>query len=302
MTFRRIFSAVILLVFVFLGLYSWNQRTGTLDDMSSKVGLEAVFAVFSPLREARDWVNETWRDYVALTEVRRENKVLQARLELLEAELVKTDEMEAELNRLRDLVGLPLSQQWQSSAAHVLTGRIGPNAVLESLTIDRGYLAGAVPGTPIVTKLGLAGRVLRASAHCANVLLITDPGCRVAVRSQKSRATGILAGGGALNPLEVRFISREEGLAVGEVLVTSGIDGVFPPGIPVARVTDAQSTPYSQFMQVSAEPLVQLHRLEEVLLLEYRGVRLPETPLPEPFLSPEDESDRQEALERAGRK
>ena len=120
------------------------------------------------------------------------------------------------------------------------------------------------------------------------LLFFRGPGCRVAVRGQQSRATGILAGRGAQHALEVRFVDRTQGLTPGELLVTSGLDGAYPRGIPVARVLSAKATEYSQFMQVRAVPLVQMQNLEDVLLLEYKGILPPaERVFEEPAESPD---------------
>ena len=287
MNFRRLLSLLILTMFLFLGLYSWNQRTSALDDAASEVGLEVLYMVFTPLQEMQRSVEDLWRNYVDLVGVRQENKNLHARVEQLEAELLRQGENRAELSRLRDLLSIPLNDDWQPVADNVLTGRMGPNAVLESVTINRGYLSGAVPGTPLLTRRGLVGRILRSSAHTSTVLLLVDPGCRVAVRGQRSRATGILAGRGAQHALEVRFVDRTEGLHADELLVTSGLDGVYPRGIPVARVISAKATEYSQFMQVRAVPLVQTQNLEDVLLMEYKGALPPsERVFEEPSESP----------------
>ncbi|MEG6593509.1 rod shape-determining protein MreC, partial [Desulfovibrio sp. 1188_IL3213] len=118
-------------------------------------------------------------------------------------------------------------------------------------------------------------RVLKASAHSAIALLLTDPGSRIAVFSQESRAPGILAGQGTGQPLEVNFVQRATKVNAGEILITSGLDGKYPKGIPVARVLSVAPSDYTQFMAIKAEPLVDLHHLEEVLLLEPTGVAPP---------------------------
>ena len=125
---------------------------------------------------------------------------------------------------------------------------MGPNAIQDSITINRGYTSGARPGTPIVTNMGLVGRVLRASPHAATVLLITDPGSRIAVFAQQSRSAGILSGQGLEQPLEVGFVERDAPVTAGEILITSGLDGKYPKGIPVATVDSvAPRTPPSSW-------------------------------------------------------
>ncbi|MDO5484500.1 MAG: rod shape-determining protein MreC [Desulfovibrionaceae bacterium] len=268
MTGRRILIFAGVLLILFLGMYSWNQRTRHLDDLASDIGLELTGAVLKPLRAIEDTLSDFWNRYFDLVNVRAENLELQARVAELESRLLAHGEELAELKRLRVLLRLPVDNNWRPLGARVLAGRMGPNAVLDSIVISRGYTNGGRPGTPLVTHQGLVGRVLRASAHTATVLLITDPGSRIAVFSQQSRAMGILTGRGIGRPMEVNFVGRGSQVAVGEVLITSGLDGKFPKGIPVARVTSVAPSDYTQFLAVEASPMVDLRHLEEALLLE----------------------------------
>lgn len=271
---RALIVGAILLVF-FLAMYSWNRRYGALDDLAANVGLEISGVVLGPLRSAQDVLGGFWDRYFNLVGVREENIRLKHRLDELESQLLANGEDLAELRRLRDLVQLPVDVRWRPQAARVLAGRMGPNAVLDSVTISRGYVNGARPGVPIVTNKGLIGRVLRSSPHASTVLLITDPGSRVAVFGQESRASGILKGQGLGQNLEVDFVQRDAIMKNGEILVTSGLDNKYPKGLPVARVNAIAPSDYTQFMAVSATPLVDLQHLEEVLLLEKSGVVLP---------------------------
>lgn len=272
MTLRRILIFAGILLILFLGMYSWNQRTRALDDLAANLGLELTGAVLKPMRSLEDLGVGFWDRYFDLVGVREENERLKARVADLESRLLAHGEDLAELKRLRALIQLPVDESWRPLGARVLAGRMGPNAVLDSITISRGYATGARPGTPLVTHLGLVGRVLRASAHTATALLLTDPGSRIAVFSQNGRALGILVGRGTGRNLEVNFVQRDADVKKSEVLITSGLDGKYPKGIPVARVLSVAPSDYTQFMAVYAEPLVDLQHLEEVLLLEPTGI------------------------------
>ena len=209
MTLRRLLLIAGVLLILFLGMYSWNQRTRFLDDMAAKLGLEITGAVLTPIRSAQDTAENMWDRYFDLVGVREENEALKQKVAELEARLLANGEDLAELKRLRALVQLPVDQSWRPLGARVLSGRMGPNAVLDSITISRGYSTGGRPGTPLVTHLGLVGRVLKASAHSSIVLLLTDPSSRIAVFSQESRAPGILMGMGTGQKLEVNFVQRD---------------------------------------------------------------------------------------------
>ena len=272
MTPRRFILLPVLLLFLYLGVYTWNQRTGSLDTLSTSIGLEFTGAVLKPLVRVHAAARDFWDKYLDLVGVREENERLKADLIAIQSQLIEIGEDRAELQRLRDLLSLPADRAWRPVGARVIAGRMGPNSALETVILSRGYLTGGAPGTPLVTSLGLVGRVLRASAHTSTALLITDPGSRIAVLSQKSRTPGILTGRGSRHPLEVRFVARNSNVADGELLVTSGLDGIYPKGIAVARVVSVAPSDYSQFMAVLAVPLVDVEHLEEVLLLEPTGL------------------------------
>lgn len=268
MTPQRFFLLPVVIVFLYLGMYTWNQRTGMLDHIATQTGLEIVGTILKPLSVLHRGVADFWDRYLDLVGVREENERLKADIISIQSQRIEAGENKAELERLHALLSLPPDRAWRPVGARVVAGRFGPNSVLETIILSRGYLTGAAPGTPIVTHLGLVGRVLRASTHNSVALLITDPGSRIAVLGQTSRAPGILTGRGLRRPLEVRFMVRSASVTDGEILVTSGLDGVYPKGIAVARVVSMAPSDYSQFMAVFAVPLVDMEYLEEVLLLE----------------------------------
>lgn len=278
MTFRRIFLITGLLLILFLGMLSWNKRTHVLDDLATTLGLEVTGWALSLVNSVEDTVCGTWERYFDLVGVREENQRLKAAIQAMQARLLTTDEELAELQRLRRLMELPSNDAWKAVGARVLAGRLGPNGILDSIVINRGYTTGSRPDTPVVTQLGLVGRVLRASPHSATVLLLTDPGSRIAVISQRGRVSGILSGQGSHQDLEVRFAQLGTPVNPGEILVTSGLDGKYPKGIPVARVISAEPSNYNQFLTIKAQPLVDLRTIEEVLLLEPTGITRPNMP------------------------
>ncbi len=289
MTPRRYIVLSIILLFLFLGMYTWNQRTGILDKVATHVGLELVASILKPVLTIHGTYSDIWENYVDLVGVREENTRLKADLLSIQSQLIAADENKAEVERLRALLSLPVDRSWRPLGARVLAGRMGPNSVLETVILSRGYVTGSTPGTPIMTNLGLVGRVLRASPHASTALLLTDPSSRIAVLSQKTRTAGILTGHGGRNPLELRFVEHDALIEEGEVLVTSGLDGVYPKGLSVARVTEVSMYGYSPFKTVHAEPLVDAGHLEEVLLLEPTGLEpLPELPH-EDFVGPPTE-------------
>lgn len=280
-------------LFLYLGLFAWNARTGYLDTVAERTGLEIVGYVLSPVVWVKDQCVAYWRSYIALIDVAEENARLRVDVRKAQAAATLAAEERAELERLRALLRLEALHERPGFAARVIAKRFGPQAVLKTFTVSKGFLDGAIVGTPVVNEAGVVGRILRAAPHAATVLMLTDPGFRLAVISQDSRTPGILTGStGNQRKLEVAYVAQNAQISAGELLITAGVDGGFPKGIPVGVVT--QVTPGNEilFLQVQARPLVDLERLEEVILLQEEGSgpplleRLPDPVDPDPLLPP----------------
>lgn len=268
MTLRRLILLLILCFLAYLGLYTWNQRTSALDRLAANTGLEVIGAVLRPVAWVHETVANSWDNYVDLVGARDELYEAQAKLEVANMELARHREGVAELVRLRALLTLEAPPQWESVAARVLASRLGPNGMMETVTIDHGYLTGGGVGVPVATHKGIVGRVLRAGPLTATVLLVIDRDSRIAVVSQQSRTQGVLMGGGVGAPMELHFVPINNTLEANEILVTSGLDGVYPKGIPVAQIVQVSTSKLSMFQHITATPLVHLNALEEVLLLQ----------------------------------
>lgn len=265
---KKGFVAIFLLaLFLYLSLYAWNARTGVLDKWASRSGLEFVGLVVKPGRWTAEQATSLWNRYVYLLGLRQENVALRARLDRLTLDLAEVREQAAEAERLRRLLQFAPPPNWSTEGARVIAQRLGPNAVLETLVVDKGSLSGVAVNTPVATPGGLAGRVLRAGFNTATVLLVTDQNSKIPVIGRANRTTGILTGLGPGRELEVRYVPLNAPVDEGEILVTSGLADILPKGLPVARVVSIERSDISLFLTVRAEPLVNLRDLEEVLLL-----------------------------------
>ena len=248
------------------------MRTGYLDTIAERSGLEIVGHVLSPITWIKDSVAETWNHYFALVDVAEENSRLRHELRRAEAAAVLAAEEKAELLRLRRLLTLEALTEHSGFGARVIAMRFGPQSVLKTLTVNKGFLDGAIAGTPVVAYNGVVGRVLRSAPNASTVLLLTDPGFRLAVISQQSRTPGIAVGASSSDHLlEVTYVSQTANLQEGELLITSGVDGAFPKGVPVGIVTKVTPGAETLFQKVTAQPIVSLDRLEEVVLLQDYG-------------------------------
>ncbi|WP_458399716.1 rod shape-determining protein MreC [Mailhella sp.] len=272
MLHRRLALIIACALMLFLGVYTWNQRTGHWDRICASIGLEFSGGVMRGFSSVESSVTGFWENYVALRGVKKRNDALERRVQELEMRLASASEDLAELARLRRMLHLDFPLTWPAAASRVLAQRMGPNAALDTIMLSSGYLSGAAAGTPVVSWQGVVGRVLKAGPGTSVVLLLTDTGSRVSVLTSEGRVQGILAGGGPGHPLELRFVRQNAPVRVGELLVTSGVDSVYPKGIPVARVTavsrGGSSRSGSSLLEIQAEPLADVLHLEEVFLLQ----------------------------------
>jgi rod shape-determining protein MreC len=117
----------------------------------------------------------------------------------------------------------------------------------------------------VIAPMGIVGRVQAVLSGTAKVILLTDPGCTLAVRVQRNREEGLLEG--KIITCALKYVSYYADIQEGDLLVTSGLDGIYPKGLPVATVTKVTRHEASAFQTVVAEPAVRFSRLEEVLVL-----------------------------------
>lgn len=274
---RHILLVFILPLFVYMSLYTWNWKTGHLDRIARYTGLEIVGAVLAPgkwiHRRANSWLNS----YLFLRTVQEENSVLHSELQELKLKMMRFQEQAQEAVRLRKLMHFSPPPQWRFQGADIIASRVGPNAVLDSLLINKGAKDGITLNTPILTPDGVVGRVRQVSPHFSTVLLITDPNSSIPVRGRRSRTNGVLSGQGPRTLLQVKHVPQNSPMYESEVLVTSGLAGLFPEGLPVATVDTVQVSDLSLFKSIQAQSTVAIDRLEEVLALH--------SPLSEPSLS-----------------
>jgi rod shape-determining protein MreC len=265
---KKIAAIIVAGLFVYLSLYTWNLRTGHLDALSSYTGLDITGWIVRPGHWVSNRVSDFWGRYIYLVGLKQENDSLQeqnARLRLENLMLSDRAEATARLERL--LMFAPLDG-WSEQGARIIAHRMGPAATLDTLTVDRGSLAGVRDDMPVISLEGVVGRVLRCASSAAHVLLLSDPNSRVSVMGKDNRSQGIVVGQGRGRNLKVEYIKLNAPIEPGEMLVTSGLSGIFPKGLPVARVKTVHRSDISLFLSITAEPLVDVNKLEEVLLLK----------------------------------
>ena len=217
------------------------------------------------------WVNEQvssfWTRYLYFVGIRQQNDQLRVELDAAKQELAGLREYASEVERLRQLLSLTPPVDWTRLGARIISHRLGPNAALETFLIDKGSAHGVTVNAPVVSPDGVVGRVLRISPTAATILLITDPNSRIPVVSQKNRTQGVVKGEGPTKELTLQYVPQGAPIEEGEILVTSGLEEIFPKGLPVARITTVGRSGSSLFQLINAQPLFSPRQLEEVGLL-----------------------------------
>lgn len=264
---KRVAVLVLAGLFVYLSLYTWNLRTGHLDALSSHTGLEATAWLLRPGKWVARNARSAWEHYVFLVGVRQENERLRDELARMVSENARLRESDRAVSRMQRLLGFAPPAGWERQGARVVAQRLGPAATLETIILDKGSFSGIKGDTPVVTPSGVVGRVLRVGMTACTALLLQDPNSAVPVIGQLSRVPGIAYGAGPGRDLEVRYMNVNAPVREGELLVTSGVSGIFPKGLPVGEVSATERSNLSLFLTVRARPLVDPAPLEEVLFL-----------------------------------
>ncbi|MFQ5794037.1 MAG: rod shape-determining protein MreC [Candidatus Bipolaricaulia bacterium] len=192
-----------------------------------------------------------------------EHRRLETENALLKVELELMKRHERENDRLRALLALQSRFGFQAITAQVV-GR-SPDDWFETLTVNRGREDGVADGMVVVAPTGLIGRVRAAHARTALIELITAPNSRIGVLVNRTREMGVTRG--MIGKLLLDFIEVDADLVEGDLLLTSGLSGIYPKDLVVGRVKTIENSSTDLFKSVEVEPVVNLGRLEEVMIL-----------------------------------
>lgn len=254
-----------------------DNRMGTLGALR-----QGIATVLYPLqrtllipRDAIGLAREYLRDADAL---RTENAELH-RLETVNAKaLLQAEQLAAENAQLRALLGARERTATRSVVAEVLYETRDPYT--RRFVIDRGVQHGVLAGQPVIDTQGVIGQVTRVLPLSAEVTLLTDRTAAIPVEIRRTAQRSVAFGGAEPDLLELRFLSAGSDLREGDALVTSGLDGVYPPGLPVGQVARVEPSGSSaSFSRVLVTPIASIDRSRAVLVLQVDRNALP-PPIP----------------------
>jgi rod shape-determining protein MreC len=216
------------------------------------------------LEETSGWIKGLQEARWTLSAYKADNERLRQRIVELEAERNRLLEAEATNRRLKELLELRSRLPAAGTTASVIARSASP--WFRSFLLDKGSADGVRKGMAVLTPLGVLGRVIELTSQTAKVLLITDPNSGVDVVVQRTRGRGIVSGSLDNGPI-LKYVKHGEDVQVGDRLITSGLDGVFPKGILVGWVTSVRKQSVGLFQQISVSPAVTLDETEQVLVV-----------------------------------
>jgi len=227
-----------------------------------------VLAVQSPFINGSSQISAVvrslWTDYIELHGAREENRQLQETIHQLSLQQKQMEEIRQENIRLRQLLSINELSPIETIGARVVART--PDFLSNLLYINRGQGDGIVVNSPVMSGLGIVGRVVLVSNQNSQVQLITNPDASVGAMLERTRLPGVLRGSGN-SLLEMNYISATEQVETGDMVVTSGLDGVYPKGLPVGRVV-VSNKGNSLFLMIKVEPSADLIHLEEVSVMK----------------------------------
>jgi rod shape-determining protein MreC len=274
----RDLALIAALLIVPLGVYFAHARRP-----SERSRLDRFFIVLTaPVERGVAWVVggalDGWRGYAGLRGAHERAQQLSRRVNELELERLEKVRIAAENDRLRELLAFAESEPgFRVEGARVIGVRLDPKG-LQLIRIDRGADHGVEKLMPVLVAQGVVGRVHAVTGATSDVLLLTDLNSSIAVRVARSRARANVRGTGDPDACRLDYALRSDDLEDADELVTSGTDGIFPPGLPVGRVANLKKGGQGLYQNADVLPAVDVTKLEEVLVLRSRAAGSREEP------------------------
>ncbi len=260
--YRYLLLAIALLLSTLL-LYSYNLRKKGASSFFERAVLTLAAPLQAGFDTAFDSVTGIWGNYLWLVDTRQRNLQLEAENSRLRGDLQRVEEVRLQNERLRELLAFVDEVDRPALPAQVI-GEDASNWA-RTIVIDKGTRAGLRDGLPVVAAEGVVGRIIKTAPNSARVLLITDASSAVAALIQRTRTRGVARGRGA--ELSLNYALRSADIKVDDLLVTSGMGGVFPKGLTLGRIVEVGRDDFGLFQRVEVKPAADFSHLEEVMVL-----------------------------------
>ncbi len=213
--------------------------------------------------------------FTALSDAQKSEQEAKKRLALQAQRAAQVEQLGLENERLRKLLALRERTSTSAQAAEVIYDAADP--FTRRVMVDKGSVQGIKPGSPVMDEAGVLGQVTRVYPLSSEVTLLIDRDHTIPVLNTRTGARSVVYGdpsvhGGAL---ELRFMAGNADVQQGDILTTSGVDGVYPPGMPVARVDKVERRADSAFAKILCQPLANTLGARHVMILDPYSVQIP---------------------------
>jgi rod shape-determining protein MreC len=270
--FRTPLLVAVALLLVFSALSLSLKRSPVLNKMEGW-----VIALTAPGLRALEYgtrgVKTLWRDYFDLVAAQKENTQLKQRLAEYRQEKVRFKEAQQAMTRLEALLDLKRQVALPVIGARVIA--YDPSMWSRCAIIDQGQAQGVKEGLPVLAPQGIVGRVVEAFPQYAKVMLIVDRKSGADAMIQRTRVRGILQGKGG-NRCSLEFVPKSADVQVGDLVLASGLSGLFPKGLVFGKVSGANKKNPGLFQEIEVTPSVDLSALEEVLVVKVANIAIAE--------------------------
>ncbi len=257
---------VVILIFLLCISFTLITLSIRSRDKLEKIEKTILFLV-SPILEIstvpKEWGKKIWGDYLDLQDRRKENIKLSKELFKLQEIQKSFWELKSEIARLHQLLKIKKRKEYRYHFVKVIGKE--KNVLLKTVIIDKGSTDKIKKNMLVVNSQGLVGRIIHSNPFTSRVLLITDPRSPVHVKVQRTRAQGVFSMISVEEGI-VKFVSKDLDVLPGDLLISTGLGGVFPEGERVAYVLRVKKD--SLFKKIEAKPSVDFTKLEELLIME----------------------------------
>jgi rod shape-determining protein MreC len=212
--------------------------------------------------KAYDWVVDS---FASRERLQKQNDDLQAQLRVAKLELLRSAALSEENRQLRAIRVASAHINAKTLITEIM--RVDLDPLRHRVLLNHGASDGVYQGQPVLDADGVFGQITRVGQHAAEALLITDAEHATPIRVNRTGLRSIAVGTGDYSKLRLPYITAEADIKVGDLLVTSGLGGVFPPGYPVAEISEVRRDPKQTFAVVEAKPLAHLDHAAELVLL-----------------------------------
>lgn len=255
-------------ILIALLVFSLNVPRNREANIIERSVLTIVSPLLRPVSRVSGSIEDVWDGYIQLVDTHRENMRLREDVRNLNQRVLDGNEARLANQRLERLLDMKQTVKAPTIAATVIGEDV--TSWFRTLIVNLGSSSGIREGMAVISADGIVGQTIKVSATTSRVLLLTDHSSGISATIQRSRARGVVKGKGEML-CTLEFTTREEDVKVGDMVITSGIGGIFPKGLPIGEVTMVKRGEYGIFQTVSIRPAVNLPHLEEVLVVQRGG-------------------------------